>query len=70
MGWSMGEKIMKHDIYENLEAEKIYEAIAEGVDRAVSRVIWRPTDSPGAYFYDAIEIAAENAFKHAALMKD
>ena len=58
------------EIDEFLEPEKVYEAIAEGVDRAVWRMITSATAMPCQDFYDAIKDAAERAFSKAVVSAD
>ena len=61
---------MKRDVFENLEPNEIYEAIAEGVDRAITRAILSGTDMPSADFFDTIGVAAKEAFYEAAFFSD
>jgi hypothetical protein len=49
-----------------LEPAKVYEAIAEGVDRAMWRMITNATDMPCQDFYDTLEKAAKAAIKELA----
>ena len=46
-----------------LDPDKVYEAIAEGVDRAIWRMISNATDMPCHDFYATIEKAAKEAFE-------
>lgn len=46
--------------------ERIYEAIADGVDRAFWRLFTNATDMPCHDFYDTIRRAAESAFERVA----
>lgn len=58
------------DIYGKLpEGEAILEAIAEGVDRAIYRMITNATDMPCADFYDTIEKAARASIYNAVSEK-
>lgn len=50
-----------------LEPEKVYEAIAEGVDRSIWRMITNATQMPCHDFYDAIEKAAKEAFEKVSI---
>ena len=45
-----------------LDPDRVYEAIAEGVDRAIWRMITSGTQMPGADFYATIGDAARQAF--------
>ncbi len=54
---------MKDTFDVKLEAEKVYEAIAEGVERAIWRMITNATDMPCQDFYDTIHKAAKEAFE-------
>lgn len=49
-----------------LDAERIYEAISEGVYRAMWQVITNATSMPCHDFYYAIKEAAQTAFENAA----
>jgi hypothetical protein len=53
---------MELKIAENLDPERIYQSIEEGVYRAMWQMITNATDMPCADFYDSIKIAAEKAF--------
>jgi hypothetical protein len=44
----------------------IFEAIAEGVDRAIFRMITGITQMPSADFWDILEKSIKNAFERAA----
>ena len=46
-----------------LEPKRVYEAIAEGVDRAIWRMITNATDMPCRDFYDTVEKATREAFE-------
>ena len=48
--------------YDDLDKQEIYNAITEGVDRAMWRMITNATDMPCHDFYDTIKDAAEKAF--------
>jgi hypothetical protein len=50
-----------------LEPEKIYAAIADGVDRAIWRMITNATGAPCNDFYDTIEKAAKEAFEKVSI---
>jgi len=54
---------MKDTLNVKLDPEKVYEAIAEGVERAIWRMITNATDMPCQDFYDTIEKAAKEAFE-------
>lgn len=45
-----------------LDDDRFYEAIADGVERAIRQMIWHDTIAPGDAFYSAIHKAAERAF--------
>lgn len=46
----------------NPEDDRLYEAIANGVERAIRDMIWHDTTAPGDAFYATICKAAERAF--------
>jgi hypothetical protein len=51
-----------HENFPYLEAERIYEAVSEGIENAMWRMITGATGAPCADFYATIEKAAEKAF--------
>jgi hypothetical protein len=57
--------LRKSDTVNNvkLDPDKVYEAIAKGVDRAIWRMISDNTAMPCRDFYDTIEKAAKEAFE-------
>ncbi len=58
---------MKNILDVKLDPDKVYEAIAEGVDRAIWRMINNATAMPCQDFYDTIEKAAREAFEKVAV---
>ena len=58
---------MKSILDVKLDPDKVYEAIAEGVDRAIWRMISNATDMPCRDFYNTIEDAARKAFGKASV---
>jgi len=53
-----------------LEADKIYEAIADGVCSAIWRMISEKSRNPCEDFYIVIRDAAQEAFERIAIEKD
>lgn len=58
------------DDMKHLDNDRVYEAIAEGVERAIWRMITNATDMPCHDFYDTVGDAVERAMLQVTARKD